>query len=218
MGKPHKLTTRQYVRLVCDLNAKTAQMPPLFHENQQLDESELVDSLANKAQISHNNMLISQGLNPDTGYLETFVEHCKRSETTENIAGAKFAASDEDSDTKRKNKRAKFKEQNEHGKKLQKKHSKLYCSLHGENTSHTTRERKVLKEKSKNKPKYSTKDNKRKSREANILEKEASDQRAKYLKYKKLNKAFSKMKTRVILDDPSESNSSSSSEGDNSPD
>ena len=50
------------------------------------------------------------------------------------------------------------------------------------------------------------------------MEKEASHQRAKYLKYKKLNKSFSKKKTRVILDDPSEKYSSSSSEGDNSPD
>ena len=96
--------------------------------------------------------------------------------------------------------------------------SKLYCSLHGENTSHTTMECKFLKAKGKEKPKYSAKYYKRKSRELNILEKEASHQRAKYLKYRKLNKAFSKKKTRVILDDPSESNSSSSSEADNSPD
>ena len=54
--------------------------------------------------------------------------------------------------------------------------------------------------------------------EVNLLEKQASHQRAKYLKYKKLNKAFSKKKTRVILDEPSEIDSSSSSEDDNSPD
>ena len=52
----------------------------------------------------------------------------------------------------------------------------------------------------------------------NLLEKEASHQRYKYLKYKKLNKAFFKNKTRVILDYPSESYSSSSSEADNYPD
>ena len=59
---------------------------------------------------------------------------------------------------------------------------------------------------------------KRKSREVNLLEKEASHQRAKNIKYKKLNKAFYKKKTRVILDDPSERDSSSSIQGDNSPD
>ena len=41
-------------------------MPPLFDKNQQLDESELVDSLANKVPISHKVVLISQGFNPET--------------------------------------------------------------------------------------------------------------------------------------------------------
>ena len=104
------------------------------------------------------------------------------------------------------------------GKKLQKQHSKLYFSLYGENTSHTTRECNVLKAKGKEKRKFSKNDYKRKSREVNLLEKEDSHQRAKYLKYKKLNKAFSTGKTRVILDDPLESNSSSISEDNNYPD
>ena len=73
------------------------------------------------------------------------MEHCERAETTDNIAGAKFAASDEDSDTKKKKKRLKIKVQDKHGKKIQKQHSKLYCSLCGENTSQTTRECNVLK-------------------------------------------------------------------------
>ena len=84
-------------------------------------------------------MLISQGLSPETKYLETFVEHCKWAETTDNISGAKFYASNEHSDTKRKKKRSKFKEQKENGKKSNKKHSLIYCSLHGENKIHTTR-------------------------------------------------------------------------------
>ena len=89
MEKPHMLNTRQYVGLVCYLNARMAHMPPLFQENQQLDKSELVDSLANKAPRSHTDMLISQDFNPEIRYLETFVEHYKRAETMDNIAGAK---------------------------------------------------------------------------------------------------------------------------------
>ena len=131
MEKPRKLTTMQYVGLVRNLNARMAQMPPLFHESQQLEDSELVDSLANKAPRSHKAMLISTGSNPETGDLETFSEHCKRAETTENISGSKFAASDKDSDTKRKKNRPNFKGQGEHGKKRQTKHSKLYFSLRG---------------------------------------------------------------------------------------
>ena len=109
MEKTRKLTTKKYVGLVRDIYSRMAQMPPLFDENQQLDESELVDSLANKEPRSHKAMIISQGFNSETGYLETFGEHCERAETTNNISGAKFAASDEDSDTKRKKKSSKFK-------------------------------------------------------------------------------------------------------------
>ena len=63
MEKPRKLTIRQYVGFFRDLNSRMAQMPPLFDDNQQLDESELVDSLANKAPRSHKAMLISQDFN-----------------------------------------------------------------------------------------------------------------------------------------------------------
>ena len=150
-----------------------AQVPPLFQENQQLDESKLVDSLASKAPRSHKAMLISQYFNPETEDLETFVEHCKPAETTDNISGAKFAASDEGSNIKSKKERPKFKEQGEHCKKRHK-NSSLYWSLHGENNSPTTRECKVLKAKTKDNPKYFTKDYKWKSREVNLLEKETS--------------------------------------------
>ena len=141
------------------------------------------------------------------------MEHCERAETTDDIAGAKFSASDKDSDPRNK-KRVKSKD--EHGKKKQKRSSKLYCYLHGENTSHTSRECNILKSKCKEKPKFSKKDYKKKAREVNLLKKQASCQRAKHLKYKKLNKAVPKKKTRVILYDPSESDSSSRSEDNSS--
>ena len=99
-----------------------------------IDESELVNSLANKAPRTHKAMLISQGFNPETANLETFVEHCERAETTDDISGAKFAASDEDSKP-RKKKRTKSKD--DHGKKRKKRSTKIYFSLHGDNTSHT---------------------------------------------------------------------------------
>ena len=146
-------------------------MPPLFKENQHLDESELVDSVDNKAPRSRKAMLIYQVFNPETVDLDTFVERCEWAETTDNIVGVKFSASDEDSDTKRKKKRPESKEQDEHGMKRHKKYSSLYCSLHGEDNSHTTREWKCLKEKTQDKPKYSTKDYNRNSREVNLLEK-----------------------------------------------
>ena len=83
MEKPHKLTTGQYVGLVRDIDSRMAQMSPLFDKYQQLDKSELVNSIANKAPRSHKAMLISQGFNPETRYLETFVEHWERAENTQ---------------------------------------------------------------------------------------------------------------------------------------
>ena len=99
MDKPRKLATSQYVGLVLNINSRMAQMPPLLDENQLLDESKLVDSLANKETRSHKAMLISQGFNPERGYLETFLEQCERNKTMDNIAVAKFSASDKESDT-----------------------------------------------------------------------------------------------------------------------
>ena len=61
MEKPQNLTTRQYVGLVRDINSRMAHMTPLFNDNQQLDESEIVDSLANKAPRTHKATMISQG-------------------------------------------------------------------------------------------------------------------------------------------------------------
>ena len=49
------------------------------------------------------------------------------------------------------------------------------------------------------------------SREINLLDKKAYQEKAKFLKYKSLNQASSKKKTPVILED-SESDSSSSKE------
>ena len=63
------------------------------------------------------NMLVSQGFNLETGYLETFVEHCEQAETTDNISGVKITASDEDIETKSNKNRPNFKIQDEHGKK-----------------------------------------------------------------------------------------------------
>ena len=139
MEKPLKLTTMQYVGLARDLNSKIAQMPPLFDRNREMDESELVNSLASKAPRSHKAMIIPQGFNTETGYLETFLEHYKQAETTDNINVHKFSASVEDSDNKRHKKRSKFKEREENGKKRHKKISSLYYSLHGENKIFTSR-------------------------------------------------------------------------------
>ena len=143
-------------------------MPPLFYKNQQLDESEPVDYLANKAPRSHKAMFILQVFNLEAVDLETFVEHFERADTTDNIATERFSASYEYSDINKHKKCSK--------KKLHKEKFSLYCSLHGEKNSYTFRECKVLKARAKYKdnPKYGKKDYKKKFKELNLLEGEAS--------------------------------------------
>ena len=102
MEKPCKLTTRQYVGLVSDLNSRMTHISPLFDENQELNESKLVDYLAIKVPRIHKAMIIYQGFNTEAGYLATFVEQKYCAKTTDNIAVAKFSTSDNDSNTKRK--------------------------------------------------------------------------------------------------------------------
>ena len=115
-------------------------------------------------------MLINQGFNPEITTLKTFVEHCERAETTDDIAMAKFAASDEDSKP-RKKKRTKSKD--DHGNKRKKRSTKIYCSLHGDNTSHNSKDCNVLNSKGKAKAKFSKEDFKNKAREFNLIEKKA---------------------------------------------
>ena len=92
----------------------------------------------------------------------------------------------------------------------------MYCYLHGDNTSHNSKDCNVLKSNGKAKPKFCQKDFKKKARGFNLIEKKASQEKAKYLKYKSLNKASSKKKTLVILEDSG--SDSSSSEEENSSD
>ena len=84
----------------------------------------------------------------------------------------------------------------------------MYCSLHGDNTSHNSKDCNILKSKGSNKPKLYNKDFNKKTREFNITKKKASQEKSKYLKYKSLNKASSQKKNLVILED-SESDPSS---------
>ena len=62
-------------------------MPPLFDKNQQLEVSELVDSLAKKAPRSHKSMLISQDFNSETKDMETFVGNCDEQKPRTKLPG-----------------------------------------------------------------------------------------------------------------------------------
>ena len=112
----------------------------------------MVDFLANKAPKSHKAMLISQGFDPETADLTTFVEHCERAETTDDIASAKIAASDEEQEPKTKKSR---KSNSDRGKKRTRHSYKKFCTQHGENSTHNTKDCNHLKAKNKARPKFS---------------------------------------------------------------
>ena len=132
---------------------------------------------------------------------------------------ANFSASEQDSDTKTNKKLSKKTKEREDNGKKRRKNSSLYFSLHGENNTHTSRERKVLKAgaSDKYKYKYVNNDYNKKFKELNLLQAEAAHQKSKY---EKLNKDFTKRKTSkedtVILDDSQDSKSSSRSESNHS--
>ena len=162
---------------------------------------------------------MSQGLNTETGYIETFVEYCERDQTKDNIVMTKFSASDKDSNNN-KNKKCsnKFKEREDNGKK-RRKNSSLCCSLHGENNSHTSRDWKLIRKRAsyKDKSKYGNKYYKNNFKEINLLQAEAAHQT---VKYDNLNKSFTKRNTSkedtFNIADSSDINSSSSSDSNSS--
>ena len=118
------------------------------------------------------------------------MKHFERADTTDNISMAKFSDSDEESDTKRhKSVPKSSRSVSATVKKVVKKNSLLYCSLHGQNISHTSRECKFLKAtaEKKDKPKYG-KIIKKKFKDLNLLQAESANQKSKYEQLKKLSR------------------------------
>ena len=118
---------------------------------------------------------------------------------------------------KNKKRSIKTKEREDSGKK-RRKNTSIYCSLHGENTGHTSREYKFIKASSGEKYKYNyvRRDYKKKFKELNLFQAEAAHQKSNY---EKINKAFTKRKTSkkdtVNIADSSDSHSSSRRESNN---
>ena len=118
--------------LVHDLYSRMEQMLPLFNDNQQLDESELMYFIVNKVPISHKAIWISQDFIPETVDIATYVEHYERAETTDNIGMDNFSASDEESDSKKNKKSSKKTKERDDISKKRRKNSSIYCILHRE--------------------------------------------------------------------------------------
>jgi hypothetical protein len=170
-------------------------------------------------------MMIAQGFNPETGDLSTFVEHCERAETTEAIDKNFNAASEDEHENRKERKKSKREHEqsdNRKEKNTSRRDKTYYCSVHGDNTSHNTRDCKVFNAAAparRNDRNHDDKKVKRKYRELHVLQAEAEKQKAKY---EKLHKALNKNKIhdkgkKDDSDDTSSHSSSSSSDSRDSP-
>jgi hypothetical protein len=206
MRKPHDYTTRQYVGAVNALNMKFEELPPAFDAAQKIPETELLDILASKAKRSHKELLTDHGFDPHTEDIDKFVEICERAETKEALSKksdrSRRFESDDDSD------------QSVGYKKKPKKrphrpatgHSNYYCSYHGNNNTHDSKNCKVLLAEKEGKPdwKKKSKDGKgykdykskyaKKTKELNILQSETKLMKKKWIKAHKALKEREKKK------------------------
>jgi hypothetical protein len=195
MRKPREVSTRQYAGAVATLNESLAKLPPAFADDQKLSDYDLRDIMSHKAPSSHKRLMIEQGFNPETATTAELVEICERAETQDAIqkrSARKSHSHDDDSSS----------EDERHHKKPYKKakttrpvRHEYYCTKHGPNSTHDTRECKVLRAERENKkenwkkrdtsePKYSDyrQKYKKKSAELHLLQMETRKAKAKYTK------------------------------------
>jgi hypothetical protein len=177
-------------------------MPPSFDATQKIPDNDIRDILASKAPQSHKDLMTEHGYDPRTGTMDDFLEYCERAETKEAKRRPKYGESDhDDSDDERHlKKKAKSKP------KYKETRMEFFCKSHGPNSSHDSKDCKVLnskddnwKKKPKNLEKY--KDYKakyqKKHAELNMLQMETKKERAATKKEKeKWIKAHKKLQAK----------------------
>jgi hypothetical protein len=193
MRKPKDVSTRQYVGAVSTLNENLTKLPPGFERGQKLPDTDIMDIMASKAPKNHKELMTDHGFDPQTATVDEFVEICERAETKEAIQKrpSKYS-SDDDSDNERPSKKAKKKP-----KHSQSARREYYCREHGPNSTHDSKDCKVLiaakkenwKKKDNSENKYADYKSKYKKKHAelNLLQMETKKEKAKWTKmYKKL--------------------------------
>ena len=201
MRKPSGHNTRQYVGAVHTLNGKLQDLPPNYTEDQKISNNDLLDVLAAQAPKKHKEMLTDHGFDPTTETVDKFIELCERAEIKEEISSGassrhktRFESDDSDDSTPA------YKRNKSSKKTYRTSRSPHYCKEHGPNNTHGTRECKTLLAKNGDKkPEWQKekrlyKDYKskytKKSKELNLLQLEAAQEKSKWTKmYKKLKKA-----------------------------
>ena len=192
MNKPRDVSTRQYVGAVATLNETLAKLPPGFDAAQKLPDTDIMDIMASKAPKNHKELMTDHGFDPQTATREQFMEICERAETKEAIQKKPKYSSDDDSyRNERPTKKAKKPKHQAPARR------EFYCREHGPNSTHDSKDCKVLiaakkqdwKKKDNSEHKYSDYKSKYKKKHAelNLLQMETKKEKAKWTKmFKKL--------------------------------
>ena len=205
MYKPKNRTTRQYVGAVHTLNETMSKMPPLFDATQKLEERELLDILASKAPQPHKAIMIDHGFDPQTATIQEFIEISERAETKEALENKRkpkyYESASDDSRDKKPSRLAKSRKKHETKYAAPRERKEFFCKEHGANSTHNSRDCKVLNNPSDrdSKPNWKQPDQhkkdykdhrskyKNKIRDMNIMHREA---KAEKEKWKKANKTL----------------------------
>jgi hypothetical protein len=199
MRKPKEVSTRQYVGAVATLNDTLAKLPPAFDASQKIPDTDIMDIMASKAPKNFKELMTDHGFDPQTATTATFVEICERAETKEAIQKRRPSKYDSDDDSS-------VDERPRHKQKLHKKprnsysaRKEFYCKEHGPNSTHDTKDCKVIKGRLEGKSDWKKKDTsegrysdykskyKKKHAELNLLQRETKREKARWIKqYKKI--------------------------------
>jgi hypothetical protein len=187
MRKPAGISTRQYVSAVHVLNNMIGQLPLAFDPNQKILEPNLMDILVSNAPKTHRQLMVEQGFNPQTATTEEFVEICERAENKNALQTNRKRSNDDSSKDERTTKRTTKKNRTSDYVNL--KRSPFYCKEHGPNSTHKSKDCKVLIGSRKEPNDWKNKDTtnstdykakyKKKHRELNLLQLESKREKAK---------------------------------------
>jgi hypothetical protein len=149
MRKPREMTTRAFAARVAELNAYLEEFPP-FEDNQELDDTEIMDILENGVPNTWSKNMVLQGFDPLENTASDFVAFCERHEFTEGTLDnskdsnkeAKPKTNSKNSSNDAKSRAKPFAEANKSNKKRSTSTDK-WCNLH-QTSGHNTAECKVV--------------------------------------------------------------------------
>ena len=165
--KPYSSSTRRFASAVETVNNYSTAMPPNFNEAQKIPEDELKEIIAAKLPYAQREILASQRLDPRTTDLEELIETAERAETEFVVEDSSESEGDEHRTRSRSSRQSTEQAQ------------EYFCKHHGPNSSHSTKDCKVI-----NDPRngYTEKRDKKKHRKRDRDEKGYKDYKAKYQK------------------------------------